>query len=167
LAFVDVEYRNWRNLVRKNTQTAAYKMNIALREEVSIRSIGPEQTYPLRHQILWPDKPVDYIKLDDDPIGYHYGAFRADELVAVISLFMTGGTAHFRKFATRPDQQRQGIGTRLMQHIETEARQRGATQLWCDARLNVASFYQRFGMETSGEVFFRETIPCIKFQKSL
>ena len=142
-------------------------MTTALQEEVTIRAIDPAQTYALRHEVLWPDKPFDYVKLDNDADGQHFGAFREADLLAVISLFVEGETARFRKFATRPDQQRQGIGTRLMQHIEAEARQRGATQLWCDARLDTAPFYRRFAMEPTGEEFFKGNIPYVKFQKNL
>jgi len=136
-------------------------------DAVAIRPISAEQTYALRHEVLWPDKPFDYIKLENDASGQHAGAFRGDDLVAVISLFVNDETARFRKFATRPDQQRQGIGTLLMHYVETKARQCGAVQLWCDARLESASFYRRFGMEPTGEEFFKGNIPYVKFQKSL
>ena len=133
----------------------------------TILPINAEQTYALRHEVLWPDKPFDYVKLDNDADGQHFGVFRAGDLVAVISLFVVDETARFRKFATRPDQQRQGLGTRLMQHIQTEARRQEATQLWCDARLDTAPFYRRFGMEPTGEEFFKGNIPYVKFQKIL
>ncbi len=154
-------------LNRKNTQSIAYTMTTDDHDSITIRPIRPEQTYALRHEILWPDKPFDYIKLENDADGIHTGAFRGADLVAVISLFVDDEIARFRKFATRSDQQRQGIGTQLMHHIETEARQCGATRLWCDARLETASFYQRFGMEPTGEEFFKGNIPYVKFQKIL
>lgn len=133
----------------------------------TIRPIDPEQTYALRHSVLWPDKPFDYIKLDNDAEGYHAGAFEDGELVAVISLFVTGETARFRKFATHPDHQRRGIGTQLMHHILEQAHQRGATVLWCDARLDAADFYRRFGMEAIGEIFHKGPIPYVKFSRTL
>ena len=136
-------------------------------DHLRIESIQPQQTYALRHEVLWPDKPFAYVHLDNDGDGQHFGAFRDSDLLAVISLFVEGETARFRKFATRPDQQRQGIGTLLMHHIETHARQRGATRLWCDARLDAASFYRRFGMEATGEEFFKGNIPYVKFEKTL
>ena len=137
-----------------------------------IQPIIPEQTYPLRHAVLWPDKPFDYVKIENDEEGHHYGAFRGDELVAVISLFVDGETANprrarFRKFATRPDCQRMGIGTQLMNHIIAEARRMNATTLWCDARLDAAEFYQRFGMEPISDVFYKGPIPYAKFSLTL
>lgn len=137
-----------------------------------IRSITPEQTYPLRHAMLWPNKPPDFVKVDNDAEGHHYGAFVADELIAVISLFVADGqavrrTARFRKFATHPDYQRQGIGTVLLSHVIAEARQMGATTLWCDARLDAADFYRRFGMAAVSSVFYKGPIPYAKFSLTL
>ncbi|GAB3900237.1 GNAT family N-acetyltransferase [Larkinella knui] len=130
---------------------------------MTIRQIKPEETYALRHEVLWPDKPVAYVILDDDAKGRHFGAFLAGDLVAVLSLFVENGVARFRKFATRPDCQRQGIGTRLLNQVIEDARKQGAHTLWCDARLSAADFYRRFGMEPEGELFYKGEIPYSKF----
>lgn len=139
---------------------------------IFIRPVTPEQTYPLRHAVLWPDKPLDYVKIEHDNDGYHVGAFSNDDLVAVISLFVDVDTssqsvARFRKFATHPDYQRRGIGTKLMHHIIGEARRRHAVSLWCDARLDAADFYRRFGMEPVSEVFYKGSVPYAKFSLTL
>ncbi|RZK57943.1 MAG: GNAT family N-acetyltransferase, partial [Hymenobacter sp.] len=39
-----------------------------------IQPITAAQTYGLRHAVLWPTKPLDYIKLPDDDLGQHFGA---------------------------------------------------------------------------------------------
>ncbi|MFD2573121.1 GNAT family N-acetyltransferase [Spirosoma soli] len=132
-----------------------------------IHSITPEQTYALRHAVLWPDKPLDYVKVEIDAEGHHYGAFQAGELVAVISLFVDGPSARFRKFATHPGYQRQGIGTLLLNHVIAEARRMGATTLWCDARLDAADFYRRFGMKSVSDTFYKGVIPYAKFSLNL
>ncbi|QKZ13167.1 GNAT family N-acetyltransferase [Spirosoma sp. KUDC1026] len=139
---------------------------------LTVTPITPEQTYPLRHSVLWPDKPLDYVKVDNDASGYHYGAFLDNELVAVISLFLENETsdghpARFRKFAARPDRQRQGIGTQLLNHVIAEARRMGATELWCDARLDAADFYRRFGMAPVSDVFYKGPIAYATFSMSL
>lgn len=139
---------------------------------LTIQPILAEETYPLRHAVLWPDKPYDYVRVANDAEGLHYGAFRAGELVAVISLFLETGAdgraeARFRKFAARPDCQRQGIGSQLMQHIIEQARTRGATSLWCDARLDAADFYQRFGMKAVSDVFYKGSIPYARYAVDL
>ena len=139
---------------------------------ITIRPITPAQTYPLRHAVLWPDKPLDYVKIDIDDEGFHFGAFSQDELVAVISLFVYEGPAdgkvvRFRKFATHPDHQRQGIGTQLMHYIIHETRRQNAATLWCDARLDASDFYRRFGMEAVSEVFYKGLVPYAKFSLTL
>jgi GNAT superfamily N-acetyltransferase len=142
------------------------------KKPIIIRPILPQQTYALRHAVLWPDKPYDYVKVENDPEGHHFGVFLPDPdqaaptddvPIAVISLFVAGTVARFRKFATHPDWQRQGIGTVLLQHTFAEARQLGATQIWCDARLTAADFYQRFGMAAEGDVFYKGPIAYAKF----
>lgn len=134
---------------------------------LTIQLISPEQTYALRHSVLWPDKPLYYVKVDNDAEGHHYGAFLNDELVAVISLFVTGPEARFRKFATKPTLQRQGIGTRLLNYVIAEARRLGATTLWCDARLDAADFYRRFGMTPGGDLFYKGAIPYNRMSMAL
>ncbi|MDO7874658.1 GNAT family N-acetyltransferase [Hymenobacter sp. ASUV-10] len=127
--------------------------------DFDIRLITPADTYALRHQVLWPDKPLDYVRIDDDAAGCHFGAFRGEELLSVISLFITGPEARFRKFATHPDYQGQGLGTALLQHVLSEARRQGARRIWCDARQDSAGFYARFGLQPEGEIFYKGPIP--------
>ncbi len=134
---------------------------------MDIRPIPFAATYPLRHQVLWPDQPPAYSHLPDDAAGHHFGAFEGDELAAVISLFVQGPAAQFRKFATRPDCQGQGIGTALLRHTFAEAARLGARAIWCNARLATLPFYQRFGMEADGPVFQKEGIPYVRLQKQL
>lgn len=134
---------------------------------MTIAPVSHQQTYPLRHVVLWPDKPLDYVKVDDDDSGYHFGAFDQDELVAVISLFVNGEEARFRKFATRPDWQRRGVGTLLLNHTIDQARQAGAQLLWCDARLDAAAFYRRFGMEAVSDPFFKGPIAYARYSMNL
>ncbi|AUD00698.1 GNAT family N-acetyltransferase [Spirosoma pollinicola] len=134
---------------------------------IHIQSITPEQTYALRHSVLWPDKLLEYVKVENDSDGYHFGAYRNDELIAVISLFVNGPESRFRKFAARPDCQRQGVGTLLLNHVMAEAQRLGASTLWCDARLDAADFYRRFGMEAVSEVFYKGPIPYARFSRTL
>ncbi|SHK35459.1 GNAT family N-acetyltransferase [Hymenobacter psychrotolerans] len=132
-----------------------------------IWAIAPSHTYLLRHEVLWPDKPLDYVKLDDDAEGYHYGAFQDDQLVAVISLFVNGSEARFRKFATSPAYQRQGIGSALLRYVVAEARRLEASCLWCDARQDSAGFYARFGMQPEGDVFYKGPIAYLRMARTL
>jgi GNAT superfamily N-acetyltransferase len=135
---------------------------------IAIRPIEPSQTYALRHAVLWPDKPLAYVKLPEDATGLHYGAFVEEELVAVISLFIgEDGVARFRKFATDPAWQGRGIGTALLRHVLSVARAQGASELWCDARHNTLPFYQRFGLMPEGDVFYKGEVPYMRLSLAL
>ena len=132
---------------------------------MTIRSIAPAQTYALRHAVLWPDQPLDYVKLPDDDAGQHFGAFEQDELVSVISLFIgPDGVARFRKFATAPAWQGRGIGSTLLQHTIEAATTQGAHAIWCDARHNTLGFYERFGLRPEGEVFYKGPIAYVRLR---
>ncbi|CCH52843.1 hypothetical protein BN8_01877 [Fibrisoma limi BUZ 3] len=80
---------------------------------------------------------------------------------------MTGPEARFRKFATQPTLQCQGIGTRLLNYVIAEAKRLGATTLWCDARLDAADFYRRFGMKPEGDLFYKGVIPYNRMAMAL
>jgi GNAT superfamily N-acetyltransferase len=136
--------------------------------QTTIQPITPAQTYPLRHQVLWPDKPLDYVKIAEDDAGQHFGAFQDEELVSVISLFANpDGEARFRKFATHPAWQSRGIGTALLKHTIAAATAQGAHSLWCDARQNALAFYERFGMQPEGDVFYKGPIPYVRLRLAL
>ncbi|RTQ49248.1 GNAT family N-acetyltransferase [Hymenobacter gummosus] len=129
---------------------------------MDIRPVPAAATYDLRHRVLWPDKPAAYVELPEDEAGLHYGAFEAGRLLSVVSLFVDGAEARFRKFATEPAEQGRGIGSALLRHIMHEAARRGARRLWCDARQEKAGFYQKFGFSVDGPPFYKGPIPYVR-----
>lgn len=134
---------------------------------ITIRAIQPEDTYALRHSVLWPDKPLEYVKIEEDNAGLHFGAFYDNQLLGVISLFVQGEAARFRKFAVDPSYQRQGIGSALLTHVMQEAQQRGAQIIGCDARLEATGIYYKFGMTQAGAEFYKGPIAYVRMQKVL
>ncbi|WP_340081986.1 hypothetical protein [Terribacillus sp. FSL K6-0262] len=46
-----------------------------------IKPIPKEMTWKIRHLVLWPDKHLDYVILEHDDAGQHYGLFINDKLV--------------------------------------------------------------------------------------
>lgn len=118
-----------------------------------IRPITQEQAWQVRHEVMWPDRDIQYVQIPDDNEGNHYGLFVGDELVSVISLFQYGTEAQFRKFATRVPWQGQGCGSQLLQFIITEAERQGIHRLTCNARTEKAAFYERFNLISTGESF--------------
>lgn len=120
---------------------------------ISIREIKAPETWPVRQRVMWPDKHIEFVKIDNDEEGIHFGLFENDTLISVISLFVKGDEARFRKFATEKDFQGKGHGARLLNFLIDEARRRRIKTLNCDARLTAAPFYKKFGMKESSEVF--------------
>lgn len=120
---------------------------------ISIREIEAADTWPVRQRVMWPDKGIEFVKIDNDEEGTHFGLFENDALISVISLFVKGEEARFRKFATEKDFQGKGHGARLLNFLIGEARRRGIKTLNCDARLTAAPFYRKFGMTEASEVF--------------
>jgi predicted GNAT family N-acyltransferase len=135
--------------------------------ETVIEQISPATTWFLRHQVLWPDKPYEFVQLPEDNQGYHWGLYANHQLVSVVSLFLDGNEARFRKFATAINQQGKGYGSALLKQVFIEAKQLGATSIWCDARQSATAFYQKFGMETSGNPFLKEDVAYIKMSVQL
>jgi predicted GNAT family N-acyltransferase len=133
-------------------------------QDIVIEQVSPASTWHLRHMVLWPEKPFDYVRIAEDDDGWHWAIYADHKQAGVISLFVDEKKARFRKFAVSPAYQNQGLGSRLLQHTFEEAKKLGATSIWCDARQEATSLYRRFGMEQDGEVFFKETIPYVKMK---
>lgn len=126
-----------------------------------IAQISAATTWPLRHRVMWPDKPLDYIKLAEDNTGLHYGLFLDEQLVSVISLFINGEQAQFRKFATEVTHQGQGYGSKLLKHLIQETTSRGIKKLWCNARKDKCSYYERFGLTKTDQSFTKGGIAYV------
>lgn len=127
-----------------------------MNQQIVIRKISAEETWALRHKVMWPTESVEFVKLADDEQGVHYGAFMENQLISVVSLFYQDKQVQFRKFATCEEQQKRGYGTQLLHHIFSEAKDRGADTIWCHARTDKVHFYQRFGLKVRGEAFKRD-----------
>ncbi|MED4018295.1 GNAT family N-acetyltransferase [Sutcliffiella cohnii] len=121
----------------------------------AIRKISKEEAWKIRHKVMWPDKPFEYIKLKADDAGIHFGLFNDTLLISVVSLFVTNEEAQFRKFATLLEEQGKGYGTALLKYVLKEAEAHGVKRLWCNARQNKADFYKKFGLDESSFTFIK------------
>lgn len=121
-----------------------------------IKQISKEETWELRHLVLWPDKAPSFVQMKEDDDGLHFGLYAGAELVSVLSLFVSGTDAQFRKFATLPSKQGKGCGSLLLHHVLLEAASLGATRIWCNARADKAGFYERFGLQKTTEEPFEK-----------
>ena len=141
-------------------------VNICL-SQLNIQKITPEQTLPLRQQVLWPAASLEDCRLADDEIGWHFGGFYQQELVCVASVFIDQKKARLRKFATLPAYQGQGIGQMMLTRLLAELSQQAVTQFWCDARETAIGFYQRFDMQVQGERFYKSDVAYRKMTLEL
>ncbi|AJY75630.1 GNAT family N-acetyltransferase [Paenibacillus beijingensis] len=132
---------------------------------MDIRRINKEMAWELRHVVMWPDKDVDYVKLQDDDEGIHYGLFSNERVVSVISLFVDGDEAQFRKFATLRHEQGKGYGSKLLQYVLDEAQSMGIERIWCNARKNKAPFYAKFGLAQTPSIFSKGGIEYVIMEK--
>ena len=82
-----------------------------------IIEITAEETIFIRHKAMWPNKPIDYVRLANDDEGKHFGLYVDTKLISVISLFISKNEAQFRKFATLTEYQGKGYGTMLLKEI--------------------------------------------------
>lgn len=108
------------------------------------------ETRHIRHIVMWPDQSPEFVVLPEDESGTHFGLFVSDKLVAVVSLFIKGDEGQFRKLATMFDAQNKGYASMLIRHLISFAKSKGVRLLWCNARMEKTSFYQRFGFECTG-----------------
>ena len=144
---------------------------------MEVIEISVDQALAIRHKVLWPNKPVEFCRVDGDDQARHYGACLDDELVSVASLYFDVireselkdlvKTARLRKFATLESYQGRGIGSTLFQHLLDELQIMNVHRLWFDARESATKFYARFGFQAEGERFYKSQIPYFKMSKIL
>ncbi|PTY36469.1 GNAT family N-acetyltransferase [Saccharospirillum sp. MSK14-1] len=127
-----------------------------------IKTVPWQQTLAIRHQVLWPDKPEAFCRVEGDDTAWHLGAFIDDQLVSVASVYFEVNVARLRKFATLAAYQKQGIGSAVLQRILDELPSRSVNYFWCDARESALGFYQRFGMKPEGERFYKGDIAYVR-----
>lgn len=126
-----------------------------------IKEIKPEDTWPIRQIVMWPEKSIEFIKIKEDKNALHYGLFKDDILVSVISCFESNGEIQFRKFATVTYLQKQGFGSVLLNFIINEVKKRGVKRLWCSSRPDKMTFYEKFGLRATNERFLKNGIEFI------
>jgi GNAT superfamily N-acetyltransferase len=134
---------------------------------ITIEQIRPELTWRLRQQVLYPSQTLQEMEMNEDNNGYHFGVFRENKLIAVVSLFPKENDCQFRKFAVDPSAQSMGIGSELLRYITDFAINEGAKRIWCNARLTAIPFYLKNGFEQTSEFFSRNGFDYEVLEKQL
>ncbi|MCF0246348.1 MAG: GNAT family N-acetyltransferase [Ileibacterium sp.] len=119
---------------------------------------GLEDVWNLRHLAMWPDKPIDFIKLNDDSEGLHLGIYENSCLISVLSIYQKPdqpGSAVIRKVCTHPNRQNQGLASSLIQQAVQLLKEQQIETVTLDARVHAVSFYERLGFQTVGDPFLK------------
>ncbi|PEL14062.1 GNAT family N-acetyltransferase [Bacillus sp. AFS017336] len=134
---------------------------------MTIKQVDKEEVWEIRHKVMWADKPFDYIKLNDDDLGMHFGLFKESNLISVISLFISNSECQFRKFATLHEEQDKGYGSTLLDYVLKEVNNTGVKKIWCNARMNKANFYKKFGLQETNASFIKDGKQYVIMEKNM
>lgn len=131
-----------------------------------IKQITASQTLDIRHKVMWPNKPIEYVKLPNDENGRHFGLLVNGKITSIISLFVENNEMQFRKFATLKEYQGLGFGTILLKNIIDLSKKEGIKRLWCNARSEKSKFYKRFNLKPTKVKFIKDGIVYVIMEKN-
>lgn len=133
----------------------------------NIEQITQELTWKLRQKELYPDLPIEAIKLPEDDLGVHLGLFYENRLVTVVSLFENNNQLQFRKLATDSRYQNKGLGSKMINYVLDYAKERNLEKVWCNARSTATGFYLKLGFVYTGSKFSKNGIDYVIMEKTL
>lgn len=122
---------------------------------MTIKKVPIEKILTIRREVMWPDKDINFVKVKGDDKAIHLGVYKNDKVVSIISLYITKSSLQFRKFATLKNEQKKGYGTLLLKEVFKLSAKKNINYIWCNARKNKTSFYEKFEMISTGEEFFK------------
>lgn len=129
------------------------------RPDVEVRPVEVDVVRPLRLRYVRPgagEGGVTY-KTDDEPTAHHVGAWRGDDVVAVVSFHLENRVAGVGPYG-HPGLRARGlaldeasedapaIAARLLESVLEGARRLGATELWANVRLRQLALFQAAGL---------------------
>jgi GNAT superfamily N-acetyltransferase len=123
--------------------------------ELIVRSLGVEQTRPLRQAVLRPHQTLAELASHEPREAFGVGVFEGEELVAVGLIGREGdpGAWRVRGMATAPIARGRGAGTAVLDALLRHAREHGASSVWASVRPSARSLYERAGFRATSEVF--------------
>ena len=134
---------------------------------LEIKAIPAQATWNIRYTVMWPNKSIDYVKLPADEEGLHLGLFVQGKLTSIVSAFIVDYKAQFRKFATLEEGQGKGYGSRLLSYLFNELKSKDVTVIWCNARVDKATYYEQFGLRRTNQCFARGEIEYVIMEMRL
>lgn len=131
-----------------------------------ISEVDYQDILNIRQQVMYPHKDIDFVKLSDDDKALHIGVFENNTLMSAMSIFIEERDVQFRKLATRIDMQNKGYGSALMKWLIDYAMDMKLERLWCNARVEAAAFYSRFGYKKTEKYFSKDGVDYVIMEKT-
>ena len=132
-----------------------------------VEQIFPSLTWRIRHIAMYPSQPYEFVKLDNDFEGIHFGLYHNYELTGVVSLFTQGDIGQFRKLAILPEAQQNGFGSQLMHYLIDFCKIQKLSKIWCNARVNAKDFYTKFGFIETEKTYTADGFDFIVMELAL
>ena len=112
---------------------------------------------------------------DDDATAHHVLALAGGHAIGTGRLVVltaapageTGKWGRIGRMAVLQAYRRSGIGSRLLDSLETEARRRGLEGIMLHAQLSAMDFYKRHGYVPNGAVFEEAGMPHLEMKRRL
>ena len=57
---------------------------------IHIEQIAPHLTWPIRYQVMYPEHDLDFVKIENDDEGIHFGLYYNQKLTGIVSVFNEG-----------------------------------------------------------------------------
>lgn len=133
---------------------------------ITVSEADYNEVLKIRQQVMYPDKSIDEVKIDNDNMGIHLGVFDDGNLMTIASIFLDKErNLQFRKLATHVEVQGKGYATEFMKWLDDYAKDVKLNSVWCNARKDVIGFYKKFGYEETNETFSRDGYDYIVMRK--
>ena len=135
--------------------------------KLRIKETELRKVWKLRYEVMYPEKDIEYVKLEEDEKGIHLGLYADDKLMSVISLFTENDSIQFRKFATLAAEQGKGYGTMLLNEVIDYAERNNIKKIWCNSRIEKTEFYEKFGFKKTNKKYEQDGRRFIIVEKIL
>ena len=129
-----------------------------------------EDAYDVRFTVFVEEQGVDPdIEIDEhDDEATHFVAYDDDEPVGAARLREPAdGVGKVERLAVLQSHRGEGLGRKLMEAVEAEARREGLERLTLHGQVRVAEFYEHLGYEQVSEEFEEAGIPHVEMEKSI
>ncbi|KAF2069708.1 hypothetical protein CYY_008975 [Polysphondylium violaceum] len=130
-------------------------------------TIPYDQVLLMRQKVMYPNKDLDFVKLQEDHLGKHFGIYHNQELVSVMSIFINDKELQFRKLATKLEYQSKGFASILMVWLIEYSKEKNINRIWCNSRKSASQFYKKFGYVETNQTYTKNDIEFIIMEKLL